>query len=1164
ENDTIAKIIKNQGYMSDSEYETFLNKLAGITDFSDRINIISQNLSKVYANNKYAYLLLLRGQSYAGLAKLLFTPKPVDVLGIGLFVDEESINNKDIQNALLLSGFFMNYGGTNYLISAIDENSVKDYPYPLYVSPGISGDKDISNVQREYIAPFSIESGGEVISAISKPYFIDALEVSTENFSEIKTVSIKYYSTEDLNQEGVKQINGLSVSKITSISEDNDSYSIIELNLKFNASMIGAPVLDQSSKVIGMIVSGGDNTINVIPITFLTKSLFVGPLEYSEEENPSEEDEIINENKLTSSVIHINYRIFDKDICLKYYESDWHWNSDCSDTFFKISEVKNNSFYSDKGKINFVLSLENKNYLTGWNSILKYFSVATAVKDIHNEETSIDRDKTVTVDRSGSTTSLYFIHQNNTLDLGWYWTPNKNAKDQAIEWISVPGLKYVGEIIGYRELSPAEINQKLIHGLNKKNFEEGIALMFLDSENYEEDIGSVEESSSTETSQVSNNTSNTIPVTRLSKERQAIFDAIQRLNNKCADDSIIGDLDISIDGTANGVNCYDSVLYLYKEAGVGKECLYSDNPGTKYTIDGVEVSTSDDGSTAFMSASLNSPSCLNQNIDYDEKINLIKSGDILSVIWKVKGADNAEKDAPHNVIFVKWINKAEYTAQIFHWFGGSNTNCGRSWGYQEVSLSQDAFAVYKIDKPKESSILSQEDTASSGQDGDTNVVNVKFSDVVEYASKNSISNGNALKKCQCEDNCQNYSNLIYTYAALEGIDPILALALMMQESQCITDASSGSSTGLMQINCEIWWDEFNFNSIEECQSSLISNPEENIKRGLQILKVNYNLYNKGIDFDSCNRGVITYSDWDAALRAYNGLGCNNNYAEQDYFVDNVNTLYSNLASNFDEEDIASASTEYSVYSEGDTYYFEELIYDCSESNGITASVIVNKTYESCTVNPHKLKVYVIPEDTAGVFVLKADRTFVQNLFGTFADVFTSFKFQSGDPTLGYISIDKGNLIYDKTDLFTEFFTRLSINEEKLVKEFRYSYESKNVDSEVWNKVDEASRVDLNNGFKDAHCGCVNKYECMDYAYFLDKYSTIYKLNYQIPFALILQETECNQELVSVSSAYGAMQVTSDTFNDHCSSVLSSFKDIQGVDNLGNNIHCGIRILKDKY
>ena len=66
------------------------------------------------------------------------------------------------------------------------------------------------------------------------------------------------------------------------------------------------------------------------------------------------------------------------------------------------------------------------------------------------------------------------------------------------------------------------------------------------------------------------------------------------------------------------------------------------------------------------------------------------------------------------------------------------------------------------------------------------------------------------------------------------------------------------------------------------------------------------------------------------------------------------------------------------------------------------------------------------------------------------------------------------------------------------------------------------------------------------------------------FALILQETECNQELVSASGAYGATQIISDTFIDSCGSVIGSFEDVQGANNLGNNIQCGLRILKDKY
>jgi len=153
------------------------------------------------------------------------------------------------------------------------------------------------------------------------------------------------------------------------------------------------------------------------------------------------------------------------------------------------------------------------------------------------------------------------------------------------------------------------------------------------------------------------------------------------------------------------------------------------------------------------------------------------------------------------------------------------------------------------------------------------------------------------RTCECGDNCQKYAELIEKSAGNNGIpNSLLLLSLMMEESDCISTAFSGSSVGLMQINL-IHCGNYGLPSNKtECKKQLIENVELNIEVGAKILKDSYNAYGKGKIFNGCSNRGINYTEWDAALRGYNGWGCGydskgNPYTAQDYYVDEVNERY---------------------------------------------------------------------------------------------------------------------------------------------------------------------------------------------------------------------------------------------------------------------------------
>ncbi|MDD5700224.1 MAG: transglycosylase SLT domain-containing protein [Candidatus Nanoarchaeia archaeon] len=194
--------------------------------------------------------------------------------------------------------------------------------------------------------------------------------------------------------------------------------------------------------------------------------------------------------------------------------------------------------------------------------------------------------------------------------------------------------------------------------------------------------------------------------------------------------------------------------------------------------------------------------------------------------------------------------------------------------------------------------------AASGQTG-TAAVNINNNTIwaaMRYAKMTSVVN----RKCNCGDDCQLYANSIVSAGDKYGIDPLLILSVMMQESECNIFATSGPSSevitayGLMQIySWDMCTDELDFTSA----SSLIGigSHDKNIQCGALILKSKYDLYSSGQKYpnnqEECQKFSTTYTGWDAALRGYIGYGCTNNPdIDVISYVDEVNSRYNALKS----------------------------------------------------------------------------------------------------------------------------------------------------------------------------------------------------------------------------------------------------------------------------
>jgi hypothetical protein len=170
----------------------------------------------------------------------------------------------------------------------------------------------------------------------------------------------------------------------------------------------------------------------------------------------------------------------------------------------------------------------------------------------------------------------------------------------------------------------------------------------------------------------------------------------------CSDNLNLGWIKIDIDSLENsrknvlktmgfclnslslGEDCWQAVNAIYYKAGVSFSCVYSDPINKKYE----KVSSIKTSLDLPFLVSSDKNSCTFYNLNENEKLNLLQSGDIISYIW--------DKNTGHNAIFVEWVNKNNKIAKLFDW-NGQNKN----YRYYEENLSDFKHPVYMIWKPIE-------------------------------------------------------------------------------------------------------------------------------------------------------------------------------------------------------------------------------------------------------------------------------------------------------------------------------------------------------------------------------------------------------------------------------------------------------------------------------
>jgi hypothetical protein len=168
-------------------------------------------------------------------------------------------------------------------------------------------------------------------------------------------------------------------------------------------------------------------------------------------------------------------------------------------------------------------------------------------------------------------------------------------------------------------------------------------------------------------------------------------------------------------------NCWTAASYVYEKAGITHNCVYSDVEGKQYFIEGIKIEMVAESTATFQVAENPKRDCFlnkeTENINEGIKLDALKAGYLLSSYYGTTG--KYPKGAPHNIIFIEWIDKDKRIAKLFDWNGDALSNgekdsdgkkcmsedfypgknyC-KTYRYYEEDLSDDEHPVYMVWRP---------------------------------------------------------------------------------------------------------------------------------------------------------------------------------------------------------------------------------------------------------------------------------------------------------------------------------------------------------------------------------------------------------------------------------------------------------------------------------
>jgi len=152
---------------------------------------------------------------------------------------------------------------------------------------------------------------------------------------------------------------------------------------------------------------------------------------------------------------------------------------------------------------------------------------------------------------------------------------------------------------------------------------------------------------------------------------------------------------------ADTSHCFEAMQYAFMRAKANFECVYSDKIGKTYNVGGPSGSEEIVTSSSFEISSfvVNPERCPIADKNQEEKLENLKPGYLLSIYLGY--SNKYEKDLPHSVIFVRWIDEEKKLAKLFDWNGYEyieNVKV-KEFRYYEADLSDDEHPVYMYWEP---------------------------------------------------------------------------------------------------------------------------------------------------------------------------------------------------------------------------------------------------------------------------------------------------------------------------------------------------------------------------------------------------------------------------------------------------------------------------------
>ncbi len=326
----------------------------------------------------------------------------------------------------------------------------------------------------------------------------------------------------------------------------------------------------------------------------------------------------------------------------------------------------------------------------------------------------------------------------------------------------------------------------------------------------------------------------------------------------------------------NGLNCFDSVIHVYKLAGASFG-------GFKYCLN--------DGVSDIYTDNCNGFDAISKEY--------LESGDILSIVWPLGNGFS-----PHNVIFIEWTNYNEGKAKIFDWGTGTGGKFIISTVTLNFGTELTSYAVYAVGKPVISSTSAKTTTSNLEE------CQKEYMERIIKISKE-VKDANIEKKPFLQDSiikqdtgAKDFGNLVLAIALQESS---INHFKTKKSSDCFNGdgdktqiilGDGGKSIGIMQINLEV------HPSMSEDAYSF----DKNVRYAAEYLIKNYDPSSKFYNCANGGKGA-TYTGWKNAIRSYNGWNdCskgNINYVEEvlDKIKNNEGNINS-VASSFQSDSIS--------------------------------------------------------------------------------------------------------------------------------------------------------------------------------------------------------------------------------------------------------------------